>query len=52
MFRKIEFILIYKPELSEVVEKKIRSLDLSKYKESMKDLIKKDIDYLLNNFII
>lgn len=46
---KLNLILIYKPELSEVVEKKIRSLDLSKYRESMRDLIKKDIDYLLNN---
>ena len=46
---KIKLILIYKPELSEKVETKLKQLDLSKYKESMQALIKRDIDLILKN---
>lgn len=42
---KLNLILIYKIELTDIIENKIRNLDLSKYKESMQSLIKKDIDY-------
>ena len=40
---------MYKIELTEIIEKKIKNLDLSKYKESMQSLIKKDIDYILEH---
>ncbi|MDD6468030.1 MAG: NUDIX domain-containing protein [Erysipelotrichaceae bacterium] len=41
-------ILLYKYELSEMIANKLKELDLSKYKESMQPLIKKDIDHILN----
>ena len=41
-------LLLYKIELSEKVENKLKKLDLSKYKDSMKPLIQKDIDCVLN----
>ena len=47
--QKLNLILMYKIELTEVIEKKIKNLDLSKYKESMQSLIKKDIDYILEH---
>ena len=40
---------MYKVELTEVIEDKIRNLDVTKYKESMRGLIKKDIDYILEH---
>ena len=40
-------LLLYKIELSEKVENKLKKLDLSKYKDSMKPLIQKDIDFIL-----
>ena len=40
-------LLLYKIELSEKVENKLKKLDLSKYKDTMKPLIKKDIDFIL-----
>jgi len=46
---KLNLILIYKPELSEKVKTKLKGLDLSKYKESMQSLIKRDIDLILIN---
>lgn len=46
---KINLILMYKIELTDIIESKVRSLDLSKYKESMRFLIKKDIDYILEH---
>lgn len=42
-------LLLYKIDLSDKVENKLRSIDLSKYKDSMKPLIKKDIDYILEH---
>lgn len=47
---KINLILLYKFELKETIENKLRKLDLSKYKESMQSLIKKDIDNILEHF--
>lgn len=46
---KINLILMYKVELTDIIENKVRNLDLSKYKESMQTLIKKDIDYILEH---
>lgn len=46
---KLNLILMYKVELTDVIENKVRNLDLSKYKESMQSLIKKDIDYILEH---
>ena len=41
-------LLLYKIDLSEKVENKLKNMDLSKYKDSMKPLIQKDIDCILN----
>lgn len=46
---KLNLILMYKIELTDIIENKIRSLDLSNYKESMQSLIKKDVDYILEH---
>lgn len=46
---KLNLILIYKAELSDKIENKLMKLELSKYKESMQSLIKRDIDLLLEN---
>lgn len=46
---KLNLILMYKIELTDIVENKLRSLNLSKYKESMQSLIKKDINYILKH---
>lgn len=44
---KINLILIYKIELTDIITSKLRSLDLSKYKESMQSLIKKDLKHIV-----
>lgn len=44
---KLHLILMYKAELSKTIKLKIKNIDLSKYKESMQSLIKKDIDCIL-----
>lgn len=46
---KLNLILMHKIELADIIENKIRNLELSKYKESMQFLIKKDIDYILKH---
>lgn len=46
---KLNLILIYKRELSDKIENKLMKLKLSKYKESMQSLIKRDIALLLEN---
>lgn len=46
---KLNLILMYKIDLIEVIEDKIKNLDITKYKESMQSLIKKDIDYILEH---
>jgi hypothetical protein len=46
---KLNLILMYKIELTDVIENKVKNLDLSKYKESMQSLIKKDINYILEH---
>ena len=47
---KLNLILIYKNELTDIIKSKITSLDLSKYKESMQSLIKKDLECILEYF--
>lgn len=42
-------MLLYKIELSDIVEKKLKSIDCSKYKDSMSPLIQKDIQYILEH---
>lgn len=42
-------LLLYKIDLSDKVENKLRNIDLSKYKDSMSPLIKKDINYILEH---
>lgn len=46
---KLNLILIYKIELKDIIKDKVRNLDLSKHKESMQSLIKKDIDCILEH---
>lgn len=46
---KLNLILIYKPELSDKIKNKLNQLDITKYKESMQSLIKRDIDLILKN---
>lgn len=46
---KINLLLLYKWELSDIVAKKLQNLNLSKYKDNMKSLIQKDIDGILEN---
>lgn len=46
---KLNLILIYKPELSNKIENKLKQLDIGKYKESMQSLIKRDIDSILKS---
>lgn len=41
-------LFLYKIDLSEKVENKLKNMDLSKYKDSMKPLIQKDINCILN----
>ena len=41
-------LLLYKPDLSNKIESKLKNMDLSKYRDSMKPLIQKDIDCILN----
>lgn len=41
-------LLLYKPDLSNKIESKLKNMNLSKYKDSMKPLIQKDIDCILN----
>ena len=40
-------LLLYKIDLSEKVENKLKNMNLLKYKDSMQPLIKKDIDCIL-----
>lgn len=41
-------LFFYKIDLSEKVENKLKNIELSKYKDSMKPLIQKDINNILN----
>ena len=40
-------VILYRPELGETIEKEIGKMDLSKYKDSMAPLIRKDMDGIL-----
>lgn len=41
-------LLIYKPELLKIIQNKLDKIDLSKYKDTIKPLIKKDIQNIMN----
>ena len=41
-------VILYRPELPEVIKSEVEKIDVSKYKDSMSPLIKKDIDELLD----
>ena len=41
-------VILYRPELHEVIKSEVEKIDVSKYKDSMSPLIKKDIDELLD----
>ena len=45
----LNMLLLYKLDLSDKIEKKLRNIDYSKYKDSIIPLIKKDIDHILEN---
>lgn len=47
--KALRSMLLYKTNLSDVIEDKLRKLDYSKYKDSMSPLIKKDIDEILSS---
>ena len=42
-------LLLFKIDLSDKVENKLRNIDVSKYKDSMSSLIKKDINNILEH---
>ena len=42
----LHIVVLYKPNLAERIGKKLDTIDLSKYKESMRPLIQKDIEEL------
>lgn len=44
---KLNLLLEHKPELANTVKTKINNLDLSQYKASIKSLIQKDIEHIL-----
>ena len=46
---KINLILMYKIELTEIITNKLKNMDLTIYKESMQSLIQRDINKILNN---
>lgn len=41
-------VILYRPELHEVIKSEVEKIDVSKCKDSMSPLIKKDIDELLD----
>lgn len=42
----LHIVMLYKPNLAERIGKKLDTIDLSKYKDSMRPLIQKDIEEL------
>lgn len=46
----INDLVIYKPELSTIINNALKNIDLSKYRDTMRPLIKKDIDNITNSF--
>ena len=40
-------VILYRPDMSNIIKKTISKIDLSIYKDSMRSLIKKDIDELM-----
>lgn len=45
--KKLDYLLIYKQELSKNIEFKLKQMNYFKYKETMQPLIEKDINILL-----
>lgn len=45
--KNLSLIIQYKPELKPIIKKALLESDISKYKESMKGLLQKDIDTVL-----
>lgn len=45
----LHLILLYKTELNDKIESKLKKLDLSKYKDTIKSLMQKDINEILDN---
>ncbi len=45
----INQILLYKVELNDVIDNKLKNIEVTKYKESMQSLIRKDIDNIVSN---
>lgn len=45
----LDNLLLYKMDLSNKVENKLKNIDLSKYKDNMKPLIEKDINHILKH---
>lgn len=45
----INQILLYKVELNDVIDNKLKNIEITKYKESMQSLIRKDIDNIVSN---
>lgn len=46
---KLNLILMYKIELTEIIEKKLKNIDILKHKENMQPLIRKDIENIIKN---
>ena len=44
-------VILYKPDLCGKIEEKLRTLNLKKYKDSMRPLIEKDIEELRKTFV-
>ena len=44
-------VILYKPDLCGRIEEKLRTLDLEKYKDSMRPLIEKDMEELRKTFV-
>lgn len=42
----LHIVVLFKPDLNEKIENKLNAMDLSKYKDSMSPLIKKDMEEL------
>lgn len=46
---KTNILILYKPELSDIIIEKIKKMDISGFKETMISLINRDIDNILKN---
>ena len=44
----LQEVVLYRPELSDKIKEKVKEIDVTKYRDSMSPLIKKDMEALLN----